>query len=89
MLFTYLKIILLQYFQFLAINSIQTDHSVSLRSIFCAFPNSHIFLVDSVHYLRDSQVLFLGKNNFKNGSHDIIHTFKNYFTIVFSFFSFQ
>ena len=30
-------------------------------------------------------------NNFfiKNGFHDTIHTFKNYFTIVFSVFSFQ
>ena len=27
--------------------------------------------------------------NIKNGSHDTIHTFKNYFTIVFSVFSFN
>ena len=27
--------------------------------------------------------------NIKNGSHDIIHTFKNYFVIILSVFSFQ
>ena len=27
--------------------------------------------------------------NIKNGSHDTIHTFKNYFTTVLSVFSFQ
>ena len=41
-----------------------------------------------------SRALFMGltstllkKKNFKNGSHSIIHTFKNYFTTVFSIFS--
>ena len=43
-----------------------------------------------------SYVLFTGPTNFffsktfiKNGSHGIIHTFKNYFAIVFSIFSFS
>ena len=31
--------------------------------------------------------IFFNKNNFKIGSHDTIHTFKNYFVIVFSVFS--
>ena len=31
--------------------------------------------------------IFFNKNNFKIGSHDTIHTFKNYFIIVFSVFS--
>ena len=30
-----------------------------------------------------------GKINFKTGSHDTIHTFKNYFVTVFSIISFQ
>ena len=30
-----------------------------------------------------------GKINFKIGSHDTIHTFKNYFTTMFSVFNFQ
>ena len=32
---------------------------------------------------------FFSKNNFKIRSYDIIHTFKNYFTTMFSVFSFQ
>ena len=43
-------------------------------------------LVGFVHYLWDSQVLYSEKN-IKNGSHDTIHIFKNYFAIVFSVFS--
>ena len=43
-------------------------------------------LVGLVHYLWDSQVLYSEKN-IKNGSHDTIYTFKNYFAIVFSVFS--
>ena len=43
-------------------------------------------LVGLVHYLWDSRVLYSEKN-IKNGSHDTIHTFKNYFVIVFSVFS--
>ena len=41
-------------------------------------------------------ILFMGptitlfrKKNIKNGSHGTIHTFKNYFTIMFLIFNFQ
>ena len=44
------------------------------------------YLVGLVHYSRDPQVLYSEKN-IKNGSHDTVHTFKNYFTIVFPVFS--
>ena len=37
------------------------------------------------HYLYTAYVL----KNIKNGSHGIIHTFKNYFATVLSVFSFQ
>ena len=40
-----------------------------------------------VHYLRDPKTSFFNKNFIKNGSHSTIHTFKNYFEIVFSIFS--
>ena len=46
-------------------------------------------LVGPVHYSRDPQTTFFIKNNFKTRFHSIIHTFKNYFTTVFSIFSFQ
>ena len=36
-----------------------------------------------------SSITFFSKNNFKFGSHDTIHTFKNYFVTVFSVFNFQ
>ena len=64
-LFTHLKIILLQYFQFSAISGIQIDPSVSLESTFCVFSNIHIFLVGSVHYPLNSQVLFSAKTTLK------------------------
>ena len=38
---------------------------------------------------RDPQPLYSEKKNIKNGSHNTIHTFKNYFATVFSIFSFQ
>ena len=40
-----------------------------------------------MHYSPDPQVFFFQKNNFKIGSHSTIHTFKNYFAIVFSIFN--
>ena len=40
-----------------------------------------------VYYSRDLQILYLAKKNFKTGSHDTIHIFKNYFATVFSVFS--
>ena len=64
-LFTHLRIILLQYFQFSAISDIQIDPNVSLESTFCMFSNLHIFLVGSVHYPQNSQVLFSAKTTLK------------------------
>ena len=37
-----------------------------------------------VHYSWDLQTSFFNKTFIKNGSHDTIHTFKNYFVTVFS-----
>ena len=51
---------------------------------------------DKNHYSRTVSALFTyysstvhAFKNIKNGSYDTIHTFKNYFAIVFSVFSFQ
>ena len=46
------------------------------------------FLVDPMHRSRDSQTSFFTQTFIKNWSHDIIHTFKNYFVTMFSIFSF-
>ena len=43
--------------------------------------------VGLVHYSRDPQTSFFIQTLIKNGSHSTIHTFKNYFAIVFSVFS--
>ena len=40
-----------------------------------------------MHCSRDLQTSFFTKTFIKSGSHSTIHTFKNYFTIVFSVFS--
>ena len=40
-----------------------------------------------MHYSRDPQTYFFRKIFIKNGSHDTIYTFKNYFVTVFSIFS--
>ena len=45
------------------------------------------FSVGLVHCLQDLQTSFFNKIFIKNGSHGIIHIFKNYFTIVFSVFT--
>ena len=42
-----------------------------------------------VHCSRTPQTLFFINFFIKNGSHSIIHTFKNYFATVFSVFSFN
>ena len=47
-----------------------------------------LFLVCPVCCSWDPQTSFFFKIFIKNESHDIIHTFKNYFTIIFSIFSF-
>ena len=36
-----------------------------------------------VHYSRDPQTSFFTKTLIKNGFHNTIHTFKNYFTKIF------
>ena len=43
----------------------------------------------TVHALFIRPTVTLFKKNIKNGSHGIIHTFKNYFATVFSVFSFN
>ena len=45
--------------------------------------------VDPMHCSRDPQISFFTKTFIKNGSHNTIHIFKNYFVTVFSIFSFQ
>ena len=50
---------------------------------FCGF----YAFVGSVHYLRNPQTSFFSKTFIKNWSHGTIHTFKNYFVIVFLVFS--
>ena len=45
--------------------------------------------VGPVHCSRDSQVPLFSNFFFKIGFHGTIHRFKNYFTTVFSVFSFQ
>ena len=49
---------------------------------------SGVLNVRLMHYSRDPQIFFFSKIFIKNGSHGTIHTFKNYFVIVFSVFSF-
>ena len=58
--------------------------SLHLGSAFCAFPNGSVFSYRSYAvFTRPTSTIF---NNFffKTRSHGIIHTFKNYFAIVFS-----
>ena len=45
------------------------------------------FPVGPMHCSRNSQTSFFNKTFIKNGSHGIIHTFKNYFAIMFSVFN--
>ena len=40
-----------------------------------------------VHYLRDPKISFFNKTFTKNGPYSTIHTFKNYFVIVFLVFN--
>ena len=39
--------------------------------------------------MQETKIIVHAFKNIKNGSHGIIYTFKNYFTTVFSIFSFQ
>ena len=45
--------------------------------------------VGPVYCSWDPQILYSGKKNFKTGSHNTIHIFKNYFATVFLVFNFQ
>ena len=45
------------------------------------------FSVGPVHYLRDPKTSLFNNFFIKNGSHNIIYTFKNYFITIFSVFS--
>ena len=59
--------------------------------IYCLWYKCHCLLTVSVLFMYcswDLQLLYI-KKSIKNGSHDTIHTFKNYFAIMFSVFSFQ
>ena len=94
-LFTHLKIILLQCFQFsisAKISCIQTDPSVGLDPCFqthvCVF---RLFFFQHMN----SNIIWIycaGDKKYYSctvhGSHDTIHTFKNYFDTIFSVFSF-
>ena len=85
------------FFFFLIENSVFTQDAVcqqvlctvhgpttSLTSKFCI---EICLSVGHMHCSRDPQTSFFTQNFIKNGSHDTIHTFKNYFTTVFSIFS--
>ena len=48
-----------------------------------------VLLVGLVYCSRDPQISLFSNFFIKNGSHDTIHTFKNYFVTVFSVFSFS
>ena len=48
---------------------------------------THCFGIVYALFMEPTATLF--KKNIKNGSHDTIHTFKNYFATVFSVFNFQ
>ena len=52
-----------------------------LRKAFLGFP------MGPVHGSRDPQTSFFNKTFIKNGPHNTIYTFKNYFATVFSVFS--
>ena len=60
---------------------------VSYIYIFLLRSAFHCFSVDPMHYLQDPQISFFNKTFIKNGSHDTIHAFKNYFATIFSVFS--
>ena len=76
------------FFFFLALmNSNLTVHACdyTVRETKLLFANCS----NTVHALFIGPTITLFKKNIKNGSHGTIHTFKNYFVIVFSVFSFS
>ena len=66
-----------------------------LHSDFSIFPFFFFFFTCFRETIFTVAALFMGptatlfRKNIKNGSHGTIHTFKNYFTTVFSVFSFS
>ena len=71
--------------------SIRLDSAYQHQSFFFFF-EAHFFgsghcSMGPVHYLRDPQISFFNKTFTKNGPYSTIHTFKNYFVIVFLVFS--
>ena len=60
---------------------------INSSHIYLTFYLLFITLVDPVYCLRNSQTSLFSNFFIKNRSHNAIHTFKNYFTIVFSIFS--
>ena len=64
---------------------------------YCSMKSSHTFLlfrpfiisVGLVYCSWDPQISLFNNFFIKNGSHDTIHIFKNYFVIVFSVFNFS
>ena len=79
---------------FFCLNWEAREHRLASGSCVLSRPNTILKCVTPVGLLHcswDSQTSFFSNFFFiiKNGSHDTIHTFKNYFAIVFSIFSFQ
>ena len=69
--------------------SIGISFSLRLESAFCVFPSRCVLKKWILYTVQGTRKYFFSKNNFKTESHGTIHTFKNYFTIVFSIFSVQ
>ena len=47
----------------------------------------HVLFTYCSYTIHGTHNHFIQKKNIKNGSHDTIHTFKNYFATVFSVFN--
>ena len=58
-------------------------------SFFYIEKHQDVLSVGPIHYAQDPQTSFFTQTFIKNGSHDTIYTFKNYFTTVLLVFSFQ
>ena len=55
----------------------------------CTKQTFYVTPVGPMHCSWDPQTSFFSNFFIKNGSHNTIHTFRNYFAIMFSVFSFQ
>ena len=71
------------------IMSIGISFNLHLESTFCMFPSRCVLKKWILCTVHGTCKYFFSKNNFKIEFHDTIHTFKNYFAIVFSIFNFQ